>query len=232
MKRRQYLKGLGATATALAIAPSSTTASGPYREQPEYVDLVYNTSVLEEFRPLVVTRTLDVTIDPLYGWVATSAERDLNVAVYFGWRPTQAGVSEYDSHPGDREPIYVFYDPNTREIDEVVVDGYHYIATRYPASALTFTDQKHARLQAVNPWAFYKKTQEEGVYIDLGNLHNRYQTWIDNGWGVHRESVVNPWVIRRRGHWWADTVGGFSVDRAIVQAGLTLGLGGADQADV
>jgi hypothetical protein len=232
MKRRHYLKTLGATATALAVAPSSTSAAGPYRDQPEYVSLVYNESVLEEFRPLVVTRTLDVTIDPLYGWVATSAEQDLNCAVYFGWRPTQAGVSEYDSHPGDREPIYVFYNPNTREVDEVVVDGYHYIASRYPASSLSFTDGTHARFQAVNPWAFYRSTAEEGVNIDLANLHNRYETWIDNGWGVHRESVVNPWTIRERGHWWRDTAAGVSVNRIIVGAGLRLGLGGADQADV
>lgn len=231
MKRRQYLKALGATATALAVAPSSASASA-YSAQKDYVTLTYDKSVLKEFRPLIVERNLDDRFEDLYGWVATSTERETNCCVFFGWREEQNGVSRFDSHHGDREPILVFYDPDTREVTDYAVDGYHYSRALYQPQQLDFYDGKHAKFHAVAPWTFYRTTTEEGVYIGLADLHDRYKPWLDNGWEIHRPAAVNPWVMLKRDHFWRDDAAGVSVNQLFWRAMFKAGLFGAGESDV
>lgn len=213
MSRRQFL-ATTAGAAASTVGLSALASAAAYDAQPEYVDLVYDKTVLEMYRPLLVERHLEIQPDTLYGWVATSRERDTNIAVYFAWYTAgQRGIvgSESpvsDTHTPDREPIYVEYDPQTGEVVRVTYSGYHYIgATVRPGMGIEL-EGRQPKLHIVRPWHQYRTTTETGVNVELGNLHTVYDGWMENNWKAAPEAVVNPWRARERGHWWDNSAAG------------------------
>jgi hypothetical protein len=235
--RRQFLTGLGATATALAATgPAAAQTSDPYAPQPDYVTLSYPDSELETYRPYLVTRHLNVRPTDLRAWKATSAEQDTSVYCYWANYVTQTGFTSADSHVDDREPVYVFVD-QSGSVERVVVDGYHYLAAEYPDPPTT--GDTHPTLHVNAPYHFYYATNEIGDgSVPIRDMHDRYEGWVDNGWQVHKESVVRPWNILSRRHWWADGLGGVAYNATywslLLDIGQTVGLdlGGAQQADL
>lgn len=232
--RRQYLKVLGAGAAGGAALPavSGLAAADHGEQQPSHVTLEYDQAFLETYRPMLVLRELDVKPLALYSWKATSPEYDTAVGVYWAEYTHQEGVSEYDSHFGDHEPVYVFVDEQSGDVEEVVYSGYHWLAARTRTPDLYA--ETHPKLHVVSPWHHYFTTTEQGTLVETGDLTSEFQAWLDNGLedDLAPGTVVNPWRMRTRSDWWRDDVAGISFNAIYVNVALKIGLHEADRTDL
>ncbi|WP_049991476.1 hypothetical protein [Natrinema salifodinae] len=206
-----------------------------YDSQPEYVDLVYDEVALEQYQPYLVTRHLDVKPTVAYAWVADSTERETRMYCYWVYWTVQHGLSPFDSHQHDREPILVEVDPETDEIEGVVVDGYHYLAKQYPT--VPTEDGTHPLLRPTHKWHFYTTTTEVGEFVPLESMHTKYTAWMDNGWLADPKTVTVPWRIKERRHWWDEGRDSVSMNRLFYSSLLNasqitgLNIGGAQATD-
>jgi hypothetical protein len=207
LSRRRFLASAGTVLAGSATASSVVAQSDAYSAKPDHVDLVYDRSLLERFRPLLVTGHLEYEPTALYSWVATSPEYDTLVCCYWADYVNQEGLTTFDSHQGDREPVQIFLDKQTLDVERVVVDGHHYIAAQFAPEQLAF-DGDQIKLRVVKPWHFYQLTDTAGVNVDLGNMVDKHPTYIANGWSADKRTVTVPWRIRQRGHWWDNSASG------------------------
>lgn len=242
--RRDVLRRAGATVAALGSTAATigqpALAATAYDRQPDHVRLSFDAAMLERFQPQVVIDGLDVSPSRWFAWVARSSEHDTLVACYWAFYESQTGLTSADSHRLDREPVYVFVDEATGRVTEIVADGYHYLALTLRGETHT-VDGTHPHLTIVPPWHFYRgvtASDGDATTLDIDDLHDRYDGWIGAGWDVDRRSVVDPWTIQARGHWWADDVLGLSLERRYYAALLSAGsmvpfdLFGADSSDL
>lgn len=222
--RRRLLKQT-AVGTIAATSMAGVGAADHDGAKPSHVTLSFSESDLKYYRPYLVTRHLDVEPTRIYGWKATSPEESTDAYVYFTYYVTQQGVSTYDSHYLDREPIYVFVDPSTDTIREVVYAGYHWLAgrTRSPPVEEDGTGV-HPTLHVAEKWHHYLQTTEVGVEVALGDLTSKFDDWLATGWEDDLEPGVaqNPWRMRYRQYWWRDNGAGFSGNALVFRAFLQL----------
>lgn len=199
--------------------------------QPDHVTLTYDESWLQTYRPMLVLRELDVRPNSMHAWRATSTEHDLDVGCYWAEYPYQQGVSEYDSHLGDHEPIYVLVDGNG-DVDSVIYSGYHWLAAR--TESPTLYDGTHPQLYAVSPWHHYLMTGEQGEFVDLEPLTESFSSWLDNGLedDLDPGSVVNPWTMTARSDWWREDITGVSFNALYIRALYRAGFHGAEYTDL
>jgi len=234
--RRQFVRASGATAATIATAGVAAAERDAYEPKPDYVSLTYDESELKRTRPYLVTSHLDFKPTKLYAWVATSTERDTRMHCYWAYYLSQHGYTSSDSHQYDREPVYMQVDEDTGDVQRVLVDGYHYLVGTYETPDLV--DDAHPTLYVQKPHHFYTETTQEGELVELADMADRYGPWIDNGWDVDQESVVHPWTVESRGHWWKDTAAGVSTNAAYWDTMLGLGqraglnIGGAQESDL
>jgi hypothetical protein len=203
MNRRQFLASLGAGAAGTATLGIASAAE-PYSEQPEHVTLAYPESRLQDYQPLLVTSHLEIPPDYVYAWEASSPERDTDVLCYWAWYTAgQEGIApaSADSHVPDREPVTVFVSGDG-SVEKIVIDGYHYLASTIPSETLTFSNGTQPRVHVIEPWHNYRTTTTPGEDVELRDLRDIYPAWLDNGWDVDREAVVDPWTIQTKGDWW------------------------------
>ncbi len=209
MKRRQFLRATAAAAT-LGAAGAVSASVGPYDAQPDHVTLDETLTDLALHRPLLDTTDVEDPISdpPLYGWRARSPRHETDVYVYMAYYPYQSGLSRADSHVPDREPLYVFVRDRT-VVDRVVYDGWHYLAARDEDPRIV--DATRPWLSVIAPWhPFRRPTVEEdpaaAIDPEVRRLSDVYRAWLDAGWQIDPEMLLNPWAIEQRGHWWADSV--------------------------
>lgn len=183
---------------------SKSTSTARYEYQPGHVSLTYDETLLKRYRPRLEVSHLDVQPDYLYGWIATSSERNTDMACYWAWYTAgQTGLTDRDTHVPDREPVYVEFSPSSGEVLRVLYDEIHY--TVGSTSTPPIHDVTHPKLHVINPWHNYELLNDgDGRDIDLNNMHDAYEGWLANGWNVHRPSVVDPWIVSSRGDWWPD----------------------------
>lgn len=228
--RRQFLTTVGSGAVA-TISLTGTAAADHRSNQPEHVTLRFDQATLERYQPL-----LELTDDDRsrligqYAWTATSPEYDTDCHVYWASYTHQSGVSSYDSHYGDHEPAYVFTDSETGNVVEVAASVYHWLRGRAPAGALTFENETNVVLRVIDPWHQYTAPSPDAAPYrpQLNDLRESFDDWLANGLEESLEpgTVVNPWRMQGasgRGHWWRDTIGGFSYDAVYVSTLRTLG---------
>lgn len=216
---------LGAVGGAAAAESSFDHRSA----KPDHVTLTYNESALEEYAPALVTRHLEQDPAAVYGWKATSPERDTDVYVYFTFYPVQRGYSEYDSHPMDREPVYVYVDDG--EIVRVQYSAYHYLRGELPGSAVKIQDGTHPTLRVAENYHHYYPSNLSGdPPSHVENLgaepgSGTFDAWLANGWaaGLDPGSATNPWSMRDRADWWRDGTLGVSAAAIGAQVDLILG---------
>lgn len=204
--RRQVLAAVGIAGTVAVTGRAS--ASHP-TARPEAVTLSYDEATLKQYRPKLILRNLDVEPLALHGWVARSPDRETDVCVYWAEYTHQNGVSEYDSHFGDHEPVYVAVDSESGAVREVVASVYHWLRGRTTTPTL---DGQHPLLRVISPWHHYTAAAEVGQAVALANLDESFDGWLANGLesDLHVGSVTNPWVMLGadgRTHWWQDTAG-------------------------
>lgn len=220
MHRRHALQATGLTAVGLAVVGQVRASDPPYPKQPSHVTIDgYDAipSQIEQYQPRLVTRTLDIQPDALYAWRASSPEYEYDWYCYWAWYSAgQEGATREDSHVPDREPVYVAVD-DAGDVARVVYDRIHYFTGTLVNPPL---DEDHPLLHVINPWHNYERTQEEGQLIDLRDMTDRYQAWINVGWRVDRRSVVDPPFVEPRGHWWPANSLGFSMEATLTRASL------------
>lgn len=239
--RRGFLKASSAVAVgSVAVAGATrSVAAAHYDAKPEYVTLDYDQSVLESYRPSLVTRDIE-QVPSLYGMVARSTEYDSSVCVYACEYEFQDGVSPFpgtlsDSHLGDHEWFYVEIDEGTNEVVSATWTAYHWYAGRSQAPGLPM-DGTHVKAHIVHPWHQYYLTSEIGGLFDVQDLTAVFQSWLDNGLeeSLQPGTVVEPWTMLGpdgRTNWWRDNFAGFSTRATLWSAFYDLGLYGADSAD-
>lgn len=214
MKRRAFLQLLagGTALTAVSTAEAVHTEEG----QPPHVTLSFDQGLLETYQPKLVTRTLDVKPSQQYAWIATSPEHETDVYCYWTWYVSQRGLTGQDSHYLDREPVYVFVDSTTGDVQRVLYSAYHWL--KGSTSDPTLTDEQNPTLRVVERWHHYLLTDEvTGVYVPLSDLDTTFEAWLDNGWeeDLYVGAAQDPWVMLDRGSWWNETAVGFSFNEML-----------------
>lgn len=215
MDRRQFLVTAGAAAVG-SLSLSGTAAASHFDTQPEHVTIEFDRPTLERYRPMLNVTALE-QLPTLWGWVARSPDHDTDVCVFWAEYGTQEGVTSFDSHWGDHEPCYVVVDDATGEVREVIPSVYHWLAGHFPSPP---TDGDHPKLRVINPWHQYIPDPSADRLFDVHDFTTVFQAWLDNGLEEDLEPgvVVDPWLMRDRGHWWADFIGSFSPTASLLRA--------------
>lgn len=118
------------------------------------------------------------------------------------------GVLAPDAHHEDHEPSYIFVDPNSGEVVDGVVTGYHWYAMdigpdideMWYLERQVSGEQTHANLRVADPHHHYRREQTfEGRQLNLENFVTARPNWIDNGFyrPVNPVAVENPWMLSR-----------------------------------
>lgn len=233
MKRREYLEGAAVTAkTATAVgtlgAVAATAAASHMDEPGENISLTFDEAALDTYRPRLVMST-DAREKHLgtYGWYATSADYDTDVAVYWNRYSNQEGWIGPDSHFGDTEPVQIEIDSETGEVTRVRASVYHWMKGEVTAANAPLYEETHAHLAVVDPHHQHRAAQpaEDGFFPAIKDLTEHYPRWLDNDLeeDVRVGSSTVPWRMQNWDHWWQTGAGGFSKDALLVQALRTAG---------
>lgn len=225
--RRSFLRTAGTVALGAGVLSATATASH-FEAQPEHVTLSFDESTLKTYRPAldIPSQELDKFLG-LYGLVATSPEYDTGCCVYWSsWTHQEGWLGNLDSHYGDHEPVYVFFDHDSGEVTKVVASIYHWMAGRSEPPAIPM-DETHPRLRVISPWHQYTAADGSGSFYGIEDLTSAFQSWLDNGLEDDLEpgTVVNPWIMEGRGDWWRRGWTGFSLNAVLVSAFRSAGIG-------
>lgn len=204
---------------------------------PEHVTIEYDEDWLQNYKPRLQLFHIPSERRPQYlaGWKATSPEHDTDVAVFFCYYSTQVGLTIWDSHLHDREPIYVFVDSTTGEIEEVLYTGYHWFKAETNDPPL---DGDRPVFHVVHPWNHYMEhPSPETAYLDdveVEPLTDRFDVWLRNGWNesLHPGAATNPWIMRSRESWWRQKDWKDTVALHLYRLYLRLGWQGGDETDL
>lgn len=227
MKRRAFLRGLAGSAVLGGVA----SATHP-RQQPDHVTITYDKATLEKYRPLLVTSHLNVQPMALYGWIATSPEYEYDWHVYWAAYTHQNGVSSYDSHYGDHEPVYVGV--KNGQADRVLYSGYHWLKATAVGASIPLYQNTHPAFRVIRPWHhFALDADKSGSFVEVRDLNDVFQAWLDNGLesALDPGAVVNPASMRSRPDWWQSDAAGVSFNAVYVRALLAAGFHGGDRVD-
>jgi hypothetical protein len=226
MRRREFLQAAGAVAGGGTVFSASALGKH-FDEQPEHVTLEYDESTLKRYRPeLVMPAAAEEKLIGIYGWVARSPERDTSVAVYWASYSHQDGwLGNLDSHYGDHEPVYVFFDEDG--VTQVMASIYHWIAGRAPGTEIPLVDDTHPQLRVIEPWHQYTAAGQPGEFFDVDDLGTVFDSWLDNGLeeSLAPGAVTNPWTMRSRPDWWRRGTVGLSINATLVDAMMAVGVG-------
>lgn len=219
--RRRVLQSIPAVAVG-SFALSGSAAADHRQSVPKYVDIRYDQSELERYRPKVIDPprpNADEQAQQWYGWTVASSNYEYTAHVYFMYYPVQRDGGLAD-HRFDREPVYVFVDDNLGEVREVVYTAYHWLAEHAQSPpTVSEGDGEHPTLRIVAPYNHYVLTEEEGVehypVNPLGTPDGQpftsdgettFETWLATGWEDDLEPgvVTDPARMRTRDSWWRD----------------------------
>lgn len=211
MQRRDLIRGLGAAAAAGATAtPAAGSSHWPWEDRgdpdhldakPDHVDLLYPADAIETYQPELRIRHLNVRPSKQYAWFARSPEYDYDVYCYWTWYTHQEGYTSEDSHFRDREPIYVYVDPQTGDVELTVYAAYHWLANR---SLPPLRDETHPKFYVFDRYHHYGVTEQDGQYVDLEDFSSVFEDWLRNGWDESLALGVaqDPKRMLTRESWW------------------------------
>lgn len=218
--RRDVLK-TGGVALAATVGVTNTTGTAAadghfahFDEWPEHVTISTDPADIEPWQPRL-TWDRYPEYEPLGYWAfrASSPEYDTDVIVGFHKYAQQDTGRSVDSHAGDHEPVYVFFDPGTGDVQDVVCSGYHWYRMTIPESSIRTVetdDGEQPVLRVVTPWHHHLPTAPEesrdGRTFAVEDLHGDLDSWLRNG---HEDSLrvdqpFHPWVMREAEDWWQD----------------------------
>lgn len=212
--RREVLKtGAAALATGVGVT-NGVAAAGeyPHQDRPDHVQISTAPEDIQPWQPLLTWDTYPER-EPLgyWGFRASSPEHDTDVVVGFHKYTQQEGISSYDSHAGDHEPIYVFFNPTTGDIVDVVCSGYHWYRMQIPSSSIRTVSNSIGEqpvLRGIKPWNHHLPVAPEeprdGRSFGLESLPDDLYGWLYNGLSdpLREDQPYNPWKMRRADGWW------------------------------
>lgn len=217
--RRDVLK---TSATALAAGAVGTGAVGTvaatgdhaHLDVPEHVSISTDPADIEPWQPRLSWPQYPDQ-DPLafYGMRVSSPDFHDDCIVGFHKYESQEGVSSQDSHDGDHEPIYVFFDADSGDVTNVVCSGYHWFRSSIPASSIRLVDTDAGQqpvLQVQDPWHHHllisPEQNRDGRTFELRDLNASISAWLTNGMAgdLRTDQPFMPWRMRNADDWWRE----------------------------
>lgn len=233
VSRRDVLRA-GAGVATLSIVGGTASASHAERGAPEEVTVEYDETVIKEYQPSFILE--DVSPDPLayHALHATSTGASINAVYGFVQYPYQEGISSQDSHLGDHEPLIVWYDEATGDVERVDFAAYHYFRGTLLAEELEFEDDARRRPRfRVDPryHHYYRPTRDvAGERLEVRNLLDSIPTWLDAG--LEEDLAItqpyDPYDMLSRESWWRRTAGNW-IDASLKAAWFNLGMSRATE---
>jgi|GEM_PF-2517848 len=217
------------------------TTKQDWSEKPEKADIAWDEYRLRKYQPkLAMDAKTRERFDGLYGYVATSPERETDVLCYWSKvEPVESlpvGEDELGSSIGDHDPIYVFVNSETGEIERIVYSAYNLEAAEINPTADELTQERaskptHATFTVVKGWHHYRHTPEAtGHFTDLKSWPEDRPTWLDNNFSMDATVVENPWQLASEPDW-RDNDSWFSLTDIWLDLGQTLGWYGSKNID-
>jgi len=236
MDRRTFLRATGG-GLATALLGGRAAAGIESDAKPASVTIDYDQDWLEQYQPLVrLDFDSEQELTGIYGYRATSDQREYDVACYWLRYAVQDAISPLDSHQYDHEPIYVSVNGDG-SVREVVYSGYHHFAAEVsgeeaPLSADRTSEPTHISMDVIGPWHHYQ-TDTEGAGVFPRDV--RDWTAVRSEWQAYgfydrteNEAVDNPYVIiEDRDSWWERSTLDYFAGRLFAQIGVR----GGDQRD-
>lgn len=211
------------------FAFTNYTNSKEWRAKPDDVEIHWDGYRLWKYQPLLkMDATTRKRFDGLYGYVATSDEKDTDVMCY--WSKTEtvkslpAGNQNLSSNVGDHDPIYVFVNNETGEVDRIVYSGYNLDAAEVQPSEDQLKQDRvgsptHATFTVVSGWHHYRHTPDNiGHFVELKSWPEVRETWLNNNFSLDAAAVENPWELQNQSDWRSD-------DGLVSLTGIWLGIG-------
>lgn len=246
--RREFLRSGVVTATVAGLGLDlSGDASATDPDQfphtsaiPEHVSLTFDESWLARYRPRLSMSSADRELFlTTRAWKASSPEYDTDVGVYWQTYVGQNGVTSYDSHKGDHEPVYVFVDDSSGDVQHVAASVYHWLKGSAPPGVVPMAEATHPALRVIEPWhqhtaattdaGFYPEVTPLGTSTDIANpdATTVFEAWLENGLAgdLGVGVVTEPWSIQARESWWRRDLGPISWTSLYVSARRLAGIG-------
>ncbi|QCW05228.1 hypothetical protein [Natrinema pallidum] len=229
VSRRRFLATAATTAAAAVAVPGLASAADPPGWTLSHITAVGDDEAeLRQYEPY-----LDIRFDDqqqqvgVYGWWAESSEHDTRAYYYWAKYAKQDSLADRipflgpllsaDSHFKDHEPIIVFTDPDSGDVQTVVYSGYHHFAVRLTGDEMTLAQDElsiptHPSLAVATPHHHYRHQRDatRGVPAhtiagsEFGSFLEKQPQWERNRVFAksHDPAVFDPWVARDRGTWW------------------------------
>ncbi|WP_152421843.1 hypothetical protein [Halorubrum saccharovorum] len=207
--RRAFLAS--AAAVGAVAGSQSVTATHP-EQKPDHVTVRYDTDIIERYQPALVLDGVEIEPYSYCAMVAESPERGLGCVVGFHRYTHQEGFSMEDSHFGDTEPAYVFFDSRTGDVVQVVYSGYHWYQASTWANNLDYVvdDRQRPILRVIPPHHHhttdFARSEISDVRTDIptSDLTERYPEWLEDDLEdqIRPGSVYSPWNMRDWEAWW------------------------------
>lgn len=204
------------------------------------IEIYYDEFRLRKYQPkLVMDQDTRRRFKGLFGYVAESENEDTFVCCYWMQKTHQDGlpIINKDSHLGDHEPIYVFVDEDSEDVETIVYTGYHWYASEITPENTLMTsdraaDETHANFEVIDPWHHFSRVPTDGThgaFFELKSWPEHRDSWMDNGFydPAQPEAIEDPWTMMERDGWWRDG----SFDKRMASVWRVLGLRGGDQTD-
>lgn len=225
--RRELLHLAGAATVGLAGLTGSASASHG-DSIPAHVSLEYEHETIRDYQPQLVLENVEPKPLAFYGLHATSDEYSTNVVAGFTKYPYQQGYSSEDSHLGDHEPVYVFYDEATGDITRVLFSAYHWFKGVVVPDDLQIADPHRPVLKPHRKHHHYLlySGPSTGTLVETRDLQSAIDGWLQNGMEeqLALSQPHNPYAMRGRGTWWRHTSGNY-VNALLFSIWHDLGLG-------
>lgn len=220
--------GGAAVGASSRLSAAQASGAGPYGSAKDSeTTLSFDETWLAAYQPVFKTAHLSVKPTTLYGLRAQHPDRLTDVGVYWAYYTRQDGVTSADSHYLDREPFYVFVNPDTGEIERVRYTAYHWLAAESSQPPTVESDGGvHPTARIVQRYHHY--VLASGLFagksdrlplaslleVHSPHLENGSTAWLDTGWreALRVGSVLDPWTMLSAPDWWRRDVGGISFE--------------------
>lgn len=247
--RRDFLRHSGAIAGSAAGVTTSTIAAGDHREgnwraKPDNVTIEYDEEFLRTYQPrLVTTYSTRQEFIGFFGYTVRGKPYEYDVACYWAELTHQDGLTLFnfvfgpDSHLGDHEPVYVFVDKSTGEVEKVIYSTYHHFPGEITPETGVFVQDRHQDLathpilRVVPEWHNYSAAvgDRTGTFFTLESWIAVRDSWKENGFYQETadEAIEDPATMQTRDAWWQKN----TMDYKFGPLFARLGLRGAEQSD-